>query len=123
MLLLELLGIKGMGKHSLGFSKYNRTGHATGRPNENKIRPRPKKNLWFDDDRLWKRDLDHTYNNDFELSSDEDEETVIACNKDRTMAYGRWNKGEKKGITFKKPRPIHTVVHPKMTLKDYIAKG
>ena len=120
MLLLELLGMKGMGKHSLGFSKYNRTGKPTGRPVENKIKPRPKKNLWFDDDRLWKRDLDHTYSNNFTMVSSEDEESLIACNSDKTMAYGRWNKKNKKGITFHIPRPIQTVINPKITLKDYM---
>jgi len=112
--------MKGVGKHSLGFSKYKRTGQANGRPNENKMRPRPKKNLWFNDNALWSRDLDHTHSNNYELMSSEDEETVIACNSDKTMAYGRWNKSNNKGITFHKPRPMQTVINPKTTLKDFV---
>ncbi len=130
MILNEILGMKGVGKTSLpgpqggkpGHAKYNRTGKPNGRPNEHKMRPRPKKNLWFDDDRLWKRDLDHTHSHNFDFVSTENEEDIVACNKDRSMAYGKWSKKLGRGITFYKPRPIQTVVHPKMTLKDFMVQ-
>ena len=127
MKLFEILKMKGVGKNSLpgpqggkpGHAKYNRTGKPAGRPNEFKMKPRPKKNLWFNDDRLWLRDLEHTHANNFSLMKSEDEETVIACNQDQTKAFGKWIKGKKRGITFNNPRPIHTVIHPKIRLIDF----
>ncbi len=130
-LLNEIMKMKGVGKNSLpgpqggkpGHAKYNRTGKGAGRPDERKMYPRPKKNLWFDDDRLWKRDLDHTHSNNYELVSTENEETVIACNADGTQALGKWDMKKGRGITFYRPRPINTVVNPKMTLKDFVIQN
>lgn len=128
-ILLELLNMKGMGKTSLpgpqggkpGHAKYNRTGKPNGRPNEFKIKPRPKKNLWFKDDRLWMRDLDHTHANNYKLKSVENEE-VVACNDDETQVFGKWFTKKNRGITFHNPRPIHTAVHPNKTMKDFETK-
>ena len=117
MILKEILGIDA----APGRSKYHRTGKPNGRPHEHKIRPRPKKNLWFRDDRLWTTDLDLTYNKNYRLKSVENEESVVACNPDETMAYGRWNKKLGRGITFKQPRPLQTVVHPKLKLSDFVS--
>lgn len=108
MLLFELLGIDA----APGRTKHHRTGKPAGRPTEFKVRPRPRKNLWFNDDRLWMNDLKMTRNNDFEVIPSEDEEQVVACNRDRTVAYGKWDKKKGRGITYKDPRPIHTAVHP-----------
>lgn len=116
MILNEILGIDA----APGRSKYHRTGKPTGRPDEHKIRPRPKKNLWFRDDRLWHNDLYLTHNNNFDLVSTENEEDVVACNGDRTMAYGKWSKKLGRGITFHKPRPMGTVVNPKLKLVDMV---
>lgn len=116
MILNELLGLDA----APGRSKYHRTGKPTGRPTEFKIRARPKKNLWFQDDRLWTSDLDLAHNNDYDLVSTENEEDVVACNKDRSMAYGKWSKRLGRGITFKTPRPMQTVVHPKLRLVDMV---
>lgn len=125
--LIEIMKMKGVGKNSLpgpqggkpGHAKYNRTGKANGRPNEFKIKPRPKKNLWFKDDRLWLRDLQHTHVNNFDLLKSEDEEVVIAVDKERKNTFGKWIKGKGRGITFNNPRPLHTVVHPKIKLIDF----
>lgn len=116
MILLELLGLD----KAPGRNYYKSSGKAVGRPNEHKLRPRPRKNLWFDDDKLWVHDLDTYRNRNYKLMSTEDEESILACNDDQTMCYGSWSKKENRGITFKDPRPIHTVVHPKLTLKDFI---
>lgn len=116
MLLLELLGMDA----APGRTKYHRTGKPNGRPSENDIRPRPAKNLWFKDDKLWKSDLATTYNNDFNLVVDEEEETVVACDRDRKMAYGKWSKKDGQGITYKTPRPLQTAIHPKKRLRDFI---
>lgn len=116
MLLLELLGLD----KAPGRNYYKSSGKPVGRPDEHKLRPRPKKNLWFDDDRLWVHDLDTYRNRNYKLVTPENEECVIACNDDQTMAFGRWDKLNKRGITFKDARPIHTVVHPKLTLKDFV---
>lgn len=118
MILLELLGIDA----APGRSKYHRNGKPVGRPDEHKIRPRPKKNLWFNNDQLWHDDLYIMHNGNFDLVTSENEEDVIACDKDRKMAYGKWSKKAGRGITFKTPRPIHTVINPKIRLKDFVAQ-
>jgi hypothetical protein len=115
MLLLELLGMDA----APGRSKYHRTGKPTGRPNEHKIRPRPNKNLWFRDDKLWMRDLHHTHEGNFYLMSTEDEEVVVACDHDHNMAFGKWKRSEGRGITFKKPRPMNIVINPEWKMKEF----
>lgn len=114
MILNEILGLDA----APGRSKYHRTGKPTGRPSEHKIYSRPRKNLWFNDHRLWHNDLYTTHSGNFDLVTSEDEESVVASDKDRRMAYGKWDKKKNRGITFKDPRPIHTVIHPKVQLKN-----
>lgn len=116
MILNELLGIDA----APGRSKYHRTGKPGGRPTEFKIKPRPNKNLWFKDDKLWATDLQLSHEGNYDLVTDENEEEIVACNKDRTMAYGKWSKKNGKGITYKNPHPLGTVIHPKLRLKDFI---
>lgn len=117
MILNELLGIDA----APGRSKYHRTGKPNGRPHEFKLRPRPRKNLWFKDDKLWTQDLDLYRDRNYKLKTVENEEDVVACNDDETMAYGKWHKKLGRGITFKDPRPINTVVHPKLRLVDFVS--
>ena len=100
-------------------SYYKPTGNSVGRPQ--KLKPRPNKNLWFDDDRLWLNDLNLSRQGDFDLISTEDEETVIAVDKNHNNAYGWWNKTDNKGITFKSSRPLHTVLTPKQRFKQFMA--
>lgn len=112
MLLLELLGIDA----APGRSKYHRTGKPNGRPDEGKVTPRPNKNLWFRDDKLWANDLYYLRSNNYELVADENEEKIIACDKDHKNAFGKWDKKAGRGITFKDPRPIGTVINPNVRL-------
>lgn len=116
MILNEILGIDA----APGRSKYHRTGKPVGRPNEHKLKQRPNKNLWFQDDRLWLRDLNHTHVNNFKLLSTENEEEIIACDKGQKMAFGKWSKKLGRGITYKKPRPLDIVINPKLKLKNYL---
>lgn len=123
MLLFELLGIDappGDPTHNL----QKKAGWGTipvGRP-QKKIRKRPNKNLWFQDAKTWGTDVHLTHGGEYELVSSEDEENLIACDRDHKHAFGWWNKQTGRGITFKKPRPIQTVVHPSTPLKT-IWKG
>ena len=95
-----------------------------GRPNSTKVKKRPKKNLWFKDDKLWKDDLDLNKGGNYKLvTSDEDEETIIACDKDEKYSHGVWHKNKGKGITFNSPRPMHTVTAPGRTFKDFVIKS
>lgn len=114
MLLLEILGIDAgpMG------SGYHRTGKQTGRPHEYKLRPRPKRNLVFKNIDLWHRDMYLTHNGNFDLLTDEKEECLIACDHDRRMAYGKWDRKNHKGMTFKRPRPLKFVTNAKR-MKEY----
>lgn len=93
-----------------------------GRPNSEKVKKRPNKNLWFKDQNLWKQDLDLERGGNYNLVSDEDEETIVACDKDQNFAHGFWSKKKGKGITFLKPRPFHMVAKPNSTFKDFIKK-
>ena len=91
-----------------------------GRPNSEKIKKRPNKNLWFQDDRFWKNDLDLEHGGNYTLVTDEEEERIIACDKEKQWAHGFWDKKRNRGITFKKARPIQMVAHPKTTFKDFV---
>jgi len=96
-----------------------------GRPNSTKVKKRPKKNLWFKDNKLWKDDLDLEKGGNYSLVTDEDEEggKIIATDSDKKWSHGYWDKAKKRGITFKQPRPIFMVTSPKTRLKDYIANA
>lgn len=93
-----------------------------GRPNSEKVKKRPAKNLWFKDKALWQQDLDLEHGGNYTMVGSENEETLVACNKDKTFAHGFWDSKKNKGITYKKPRPMHMAVHPKATFKDYLTK-
>ncbi len=93
-----------------------------GRPNSTKVKKRPNRNLWFKDKDLWKHDLDLEHGGNYTMVSDENEETLVACDKDKKFSHGFWNAKTGKGITYKKPRPLHMVMNPKATFKDYMQK-
>ena len=95
-----------------------------GRPNSTKVKKRPPKNLWFKDQSLWKQDLDLERGGNYKLvTSDEDEEIIIACDKDQEFAHGMWDKKNGRGITYKSPRPVYTITGPGKTFKDFIIKS
>jgi len=93
-----------------------------GRPNSTKVKKRPRKNLWFKDQNLWKQDLDLERGGNYKIVSDEDEETMVACDKDQKFAHGFWSKKNGRGITYKQPRPFHMVAHPRTSFKDFLMK-
>jgi hypothetical protein len=93
-----------------------------GRPNSKKIKKRPNKNLWFQDDKLWKADLDLEHGGNYTLVTDENEEKVVACDGEKKWAHGFWDKKKGRGITYKAPRPMTMVVHPKTTFKDFVVQ-
>lgn len=99
-------------------SYYKPTGNDVGRPQ--KMKPRPNKNLWFYDDRLWLNDINLSKNGQYDLISTEDEETIVAVDKDHNHAYGWWNKSNNKGITFRNARPLHSVLKPKQRFKQFV---
>jgi hypothetical protein len=79
---------------------------------------RPNKNLWFQQQQLWLADLRDTKGDQFELHHVENEESgdIYATDKDNNVCFGSWRKQENRGITFDKPRPLHTTVHPRTKL-------
>ena len=93
-----------------------------GRPNSTRMKKRPNQNLWFQDDKLWTSDLDLNKGGDYKLVTDENEERVIACDHNQKIAHGYWDKKKGRGITFKAPRPIQTVAHPRASFKEFIIK-
>ena len=93
-----------------------------GRPNSTKVKKRPNKNLWFKDNNLWKQDLDLNMGGNYTMVSDENEERLIACDKDKKLTHGYWDKKKGMGITYKRPRPMYMISNPKATFKDYVAK-
>lgn len=116
-ILVELLGIC----QSLNESKYRRTGKPNGRPPENKIYPRPKKDLWFRDKGAWHNDLYIKHHGVFRvMSSDDDSGDIIACDDSLKKIFGRWYNTRDIGVTFLIPRPIHTSVKSTEKLIDYI---
>lgn len=94
-------------------------GSGSGRQN-NKVRP--DKNLWFQKRELWLADLRDIRGNEFDLLQTENEEDgdIFATDKDRTVCFGAWRKDKDQGITFAKPRPLLTVIHPKLSLKQML---
>ena len=93
-----------------------------GRPNSTKVKKRPNRNLWFKDKMLWKQDLDLEKGGNYTIVGDENEERLVACDKDQRFSHGFWDNKAGKGITFKRPRPMHMVVHPKTTFKTFYQK-
>lgn len=93
-----------------------------GRPNTERVKKRPPKNLWFKDDRMWKNDLDLEHGGSYTLVADENEERIVACSNDKKLSHGWWDKKTGKGITFKTPRPMQMVAHPKTSFKEYVQK-
>ncbi len=87
-----------------------------------KITVRPDKNLWFQKRELWLADLRWERGATFDLIQTEDEEEgdIFATDKDRKVCYGAWRKDMDQGITFAKPRPLLSVVHPRITLKQML---
>ena len=132
MLLNEILGLpRGVRKQISGYgcSHYNKLKSTpVGRPvgsTENKLKPRPNKNLWFTNDQLWYQDLD-LYNapGSLKLISDENEEQVIlAVDRDtESNVFGKWDIKSKKGITYKKPKHFQHVAPVKAKFKDFFPK-
>jgi len=93
-----------------------------GRPNSEKVKKRPPKNLWFKDFNLWKQDLDLEHGGGYNLVADEDEEEIVATVGDKGLTLGRWHKRDNKGITFNSPRPMSIVASPKKNFKAYLTK-
>ena len=85
-----------------------------------KPKKRPNKNLWFQNRDLWLADMRHERGDTFDLVTSENEEEgdIFATDKDQTQCYGCWKHGDARGITYVKPRPLLSVAHPKMTLKQ-----
>jgi hypothetical protein len=54
--------------------------------------------------------------------SAEEEERIVACDRDQKFAHGYWDKKKQMGITYKQPRPLQMVAHPKTTFKDFVAQ-
>lgn len=72
------------------------------------IAPRPQKTLWFEDYDNWVRDLKHKYpKSEAHQTSDEQ---IVALNAEEDKCYGRWDPVDQKGVTYNKPRTIHSVV-------------
>lgn len=93
-----------------------------GRPPELKIKPRPNKNLWFDDINSWNADLYYTHSGNFKWMATEDEEELIATTPDGGFAHGVWNTKQNKGITYKKPMKVNLVIPNWKKLKEMIAR-
>ena len=131
MILNEILGMEKVpGLKGYGQGDYNRRssrkeGRPVGSTKDGELKPRPNKNLWFDDDKLWYADLD-LYNEpgSLKLVSDENEEKVVlAVDKATgTKVYGKWDAQQKKGITYKTPKMFDHVAPHKTTFKDFVAK-
>lgn len=124
MLLLEILGMEKVpGLKGYGQGDYNRrSSRREGRPTE--LKPRPDKDLWFDDDKLWTADLDLYNDKDtVKLMNDTARNMVIAVDKETgTKAYGKWDAAKKRGITYKKAIPVQHAINAKMKLLDFKRK-
>ena len=86
-----------------------------------KIKPRPRKTLWYNDDQFdnWSVDI-RTRFSDAAAFYDEETEEVIACSGDMSKSYGKWSKNRKgsyKGVSFEVPRPLKTVTKFRKRLK------
>jgi len=94
-------------------------GAGSGRPSG---KARPDKNLWFQKRELWLMDMRRERGGDFDLIQTEDEEEgdIFATDRDRNVCFGAWRKDIDQGITFAKPRPLLSVVNPRLTLKQML---
>jgi len=77
-------------------------------------KPRPKGTLWFDIPELWYADLNNHYTTMTQMCDDND--NMFMVNDRCDMCYGAWYKDKNRGVTFFKPRPLHTVTHPTIKL-------
>jgi len=93
-----------------------------GRPDKFKVKKRPKKTLWFNDDKLWLHDVQTGYGGEYTLVTSEDEEQVVACDRNKSQAYGIWHAKKGKGVTYRKPLPFGAATNPKIRFKDYVQK-
>lgn len=92
-----------------------------------KPKPRPKKVLWFYDKNNWNSDLQFAHGGKFNYHTSQEEEedarSVYATDSSNQVCYGVWQGGQKRGVTFHKPRPLHAVKHPRMVIKPTIVHG
>lgn len=86
-----------------------------------KPKPRPKKTLWFQDQKLWHNDLQFAHGGKYAyFSSQEEEESarnVYATDPDQRVAYGVWQGARQRGVTFHQPKALHAVKHPRVLTK------
>lgn len=87
-----------------------------------KPKPRPKKILWFNGDRQnWHNDLMFAHGGKFHYHQSQEEEentrSLYAVDPSESVCYGVWQGKHNRGVTFHKPRPLHAVKHPRMTIK------
>lgn len=131
MILNEILGLEKVpGLKGYGQGDYNRrSSRKEGRPvgsTKDGIKPRPNKNLWYNDDKMWYADLD-LYNEpgSLQLISDENEEKIVLAvdSATKSKVYGKWDAVEKRGITFKAPKSIEHVAPRKVNFKDFLTTG
>lgn len=132
MILCEILGLPREHRKNMtgyGNGDYNRRssrkeGRPTGSTN-GKLKPRPNKNIWYTDDKMWYADLD-LYNEpgSLKLISDENEENIVVAVDRETgkKVFGRWDAKKKRGITFKTPKMFNHVAPYKVTFKDFVIK-
>lgn len=127
----EILGLEKVpGLKGYGQGDYNRrTSRPEGRPvgsTKDGVKPRPNKNLWYNDDKMWYNELD-IYNEPgtLKLVADENEEKVVlAVDKESgTKVYGKWDAVNKKGVTFKTPKRMQHVAPLKTSFKDFVVKS
>lgn len=89
-----------------------------------KPKKRPNKDLWFRDKALWNLDLQREMGGLYDVVTSEDEEDtdLFATDPGQSQCYGVWRGKLGRGITFKKPRPLHTIAHPRLSLSTYLDK-
>lgn len=79
-----------------------------------KIKPRPKKDLWFKDRKSWASDLQWELGGEDNVKIiDTEQQEVVVTNRDGDLCYGVWRDKEQRGVTYKKARPLYNVIHPK----------
>lgn len=88
-----------------------------------KIRPRPKKILWFGDKNHWHNDLQFAHGGKFayHASQEQEEQTrnIYAVDPRLSACYGVWQGKQNRGVTFHTPKPLHAVKHPKVLIKPF----
>lgn len=92
-----------------------------------KPKPRPKKNLWFQDRSHWQADLDFVHSGNLQIHHSGDEENeeerdLYATGPDGKIVWGVWKGKQKRGITFHQPRHLAFVKHPRIMLKQLDTK-